>query len=247
MCRHLAYIGPPVALHQLLFGEAHSLCEQARTPQHQVSGETNPDGWGVGWYRNGDAAPSRHRTVTPIWDDAPFAEQSRTIESGAFLGAARLASPGATIDPSGNAPFISGPWLFSLNGAVGGFRKGVDDQLRSTLSPERLAGIEGDSDSEVLFALTLDRLDAGDTPGAALASVVDTVTALTKGRLNMLLTDGHQLAATRYGNSLFVRGTTMVSEPLDDDADWTEVPDHSLVVLAAEPAAGHAQPTITPL
>ena len=45
-------------------------------PQHQVSGETNPDGWGVGWYWNGDEAPSRHRTVTPIWDDAPFAEQS---------------------------------------------------------------------------------------------------------------------------------------------------------------------------
>jgi len=247
MCRHLAYLGPPVALHQLLFGESHSLCEQARTPRHQVSGETNPDGWGVGWYRNGDAEPSRHRTVTPIWDDASFADQSRAIESGAFLGAARLASPGATIDPSGNAPFVSGPWLFSLNGAVGGFRKGVDDQLRSKLTPRRLAGIEGDSDSEVLFALTLDRLDAGDAPGAALARVVETVTAITKGRLNMLLTDGHEFAATRYGNSLFVRGATAVSEPLDDDADWTEVPDHSLVVVGAEPAADGSQHSITPL
>src|SRR4029077_5076623 len=159
-------------------------------------------GWGVGWYVNGADEPSRHRTVTQIWDDTQFADESRTIETGAFLGAARLASPGATIDPSGNAPFVSGPWLFSLNGAVGGFRKGVDDQLRAKLSPERLAGIEGDSDSEVLFALALDRLDAGDPPGAALSSVVEQVTGLTKGRLNMLLTDGHQLAATRYGNSL---------------------------------------------
>ncbi len=245
MCRHLAYLGPPVTLHQLLFADPHSLCDQARTPEHQTSGETNPDGWGVGWYANGADEPSRHRTVTPIWDDSQFAEESQTIESGAFIGAARLASPGATIDPSGNAPFVSGPWLFSLNGAVGGFRKGVDDQLRAKLSPKRLAGIEGDSDSEVLFALALDRLAAGDPPGAALSRVVEEVTGITKGRLNMLLTDGHQLAATRYGNSLFVREATVVSEPLDDAAGWCEVPDGSLVFAAAE--ADGTMPTITSL
>jgi glutamine amidotransferase len=232
MCRHLAYLGPAVTLDQLLFAAPHSLCAQARTPQHQTSGDTNPDGWGVGWYVNGAGEPSRHRTVTPIWDDGQFAEESHAIETTAFVGAARLASPGATIDPSGNAPFVSGPWLFSLNGAVGGFRKGVDEQLRAKLSPKRLAGIEGDSDSEVLFALALDRLDAGDAPGAALSTVVETVTDLTKARLNMLLTDGRQLAATRYGNSLFVRGSTVVSEPLDDDTGWCEVPDSSLVVAA---------------
>ena len=78
-----------------VFGEPHSLCEQARTPQHQVSGETNPDGWGVGWYRNGDAATRAVTARSPrSGTTTPFAEQSRTIESGAFLGAARLASPG---------------------------------------------------------------------------------------------------------------------------------------------------------
>ena len=245
MCRHLAYLGPPVTLDQLLFVAPHSLCTQARTPQHQTSGETNPDGWGVGWYESGADEPSRHRTVTPIWDDREFAGVSHAIESGAFVGAARLASPGATIDPSGNAPFVSGSWLFSLNGAVGGFRKGVDDQLRAKVSPKRVAGIEGDSDSEVLFALALDRLDAGDAPGEALARVVEDVTELTKGRLNMLLTDGHRLAATRYGNSLFVRGSTVVSEPLDDEAGWLEVPDGSLVSADAE--RGGTAPTITSL
>ncbi len=140
---------------------------------------------------------------------------------------------------------MSGPWLFSLNGAVGGFRKGVDDQLRAKVSPKRLAGIEGDSDSEVLFALALDRLDAGDTPGDALAGVVEDVTGITKGRLNMLLTDGHELAATRYGNSLFVREATVVSEPLDDDTGWCEVPDASLVAAVAE--AHDTMPTITSL
>ena len=245
-CR-LAYLGPPVTLDQLLFAAPHSLCDQARTPQHQTSGETNPDGWGVGWYVNGGCEPEPATARSPrSGTTASSPRVSQAIEtSGAFIGAARLASPGATIDPSGNAPFVSGPWLFSLNGAVGGFRKGVDDQLRAKLSPKRLAGIEGDSDSEVLFALALDRLDAGDSPGAALSSVVEEVTGLTKGRLNMLLTDGHQLAATRYGNSLFVRGTTVVSEPLDDDAGWCEVPDGSLVFAAA--GSDHTMPAITSL
>jgi glutamine amidotransferase len=245
MCRHLAYLGPPVALHRLLFGAPHSVCEQARAPRHQTSGNSNPDGWGVGWYQNGAREPSRYRTVTPIWDDTDFADASRVVESGAFVGAARLASPGAAIDDTGNAPFVSGPWLFSLNGAVGGFRKGVGDQLRAGVSATRLAGIEGDSDSEVLFALTLDRLDAGDLPAAALSNVVDQVIGITKGRLNMLLTDGRRLAATRLGNSLFVRGATVVSEPLDDEPGWREVPDGSVVVAVADPADTMA--TITSL
>ena len=245
MCRHLAYLGPPVTLGQLLFDEPHSLCRQSRSPQHQTSGDDNPDGWGVGWFAPGADEPKRHRTVTPIWDDAQFADESHGIESGAFIGAARLASPGATIDPSGNAPFRSGPWLFSLNGAVGGFQKVTGAQLRGRLSPKRLAGIEGDSDSEVLFALALDRLDAGDPPEAALSAVVEEVTSITKARLNMLLTDGNRLAATCYGNSLFACAATIASEPLDDDAGWREVPDESLVSAVVGPDG--ATHTITPL
>jgi gamma-glutamyl hercynylcysteine S-oxide hydrolase len=245
MCRHLAYLGPPVALHEMLFGAPHALCEQALGPRHQTSGDSNPDGWGVGWYVNGQREPNRYRTVTPIWEDREFADAARVIESGAFVAAARLASPGATIEDTGNAPFFSGPWLFSLNGAVGGFTKGVGDELRAGLSATRLAGIEGDSDSEVLFALTLDRLDAGDAPAAALSYVVDRVTNITKARLNMLLSDGHLLAATRVGNSLFVHGATVASEPLDAEPGWREVPEGSVVFAMAEGADNVN--TITPL
>jgi glutamine amidotransferase len=231
MCRHLAYLGPPVALHESLFGAPHSLCEQARAPRHQTSGHDNPHGWGVGWYADESTEPAHYRTVTPIWEDADFAERSRTTQAHAFLGAARLASPGATIADTGNAPFRSGPWLFSLNGVVQQFTDGVGDALRAASSRERRAEIQGDSDSEVLFALVLDRLDDGDPPGDALSSVVERVLGLTTGRLNLLLTDGRQVAATRRGNSLYVRGTTIASEPLDDDPGWRAVDDGSLLVV----------------
>jgi glutamine amidotransferase len=235
MCRHLAYLGPPIALDHLLFGAPHSLCDQALAPRHQTSGRDNPDGWGVGWYPDRADEPRRHRSVTPIWADTEFAAASRSIESGAFVAAARLASPGATIVETGNAPFASGTWLFSLNGAVNHFTSGAGDALRAQLSPSRLAGIEGDSDSEVLFALALDRLDEGLAPGDALSAVTKQVLGITKGRLNMLLTDGHRLAATRFGNSLFVRDTTVVSEPLDGDEAWHEVPDGSLLLAVNDP------------
>ena len=107
------------------------------------------------------------------------------------------------------------------------------------------AQIVGDTDSEVLFALVLDRLDAGDPPADALAAVVEEVLLVTKGRLNMLLTDGQQVAATRFGNSLFVRDATIVSEPLDDDPRWREVPEQSIVLAVAEP--DDAMHTITSL
>src|SRR5207245_1397517 len=80
-------------------------------------------------------------------------------------------SPGDPSTVTGTAPAVPGPWLFSLNGAAGGLTRGVGDERRAGLSATRLAGIEGASDSEVLFALTLDRLDAGDAPAAALSHV----------------------------------------------------------------------------
>ncbi|MFI5046370.1 MAG: class II glutamine amidotransferase [Acidimicrobiia bacterium] len=240
MCRHLAHLGPPTPLHDLLFAAPHSLAHQARHPEHQEQPGVNADGWGVGWYAPGATDPERYRTVAPIWEDAAFATRSTHIESTAFLAAARLASPGAAIDTSGNAPFRSGPWLFSLNGIVHGFHDDVGRALRSQVSPARRAEIEGDTDSEVLFAMTLDRLDAGEAPVDALARVVRDVLAVTTGRINLLLTDGSLIAATRSGRSLFVRGSTVASEPLDTDPAWREVVEGGVVLVAG----AHTEPIV---
>ncbi len=57
------------------------------------------------------------------------------------------------------------------------------------------------------------------------------VLSITTGRLNLLLTDGRRLFATRYGNSLHRLGTTLASEPTDDQAAWAEVRDESIVAI----------------
>src|SRR5215212_5474067 len=135
MCRHLAYLGPAVTLDDLLFTAPHSLARQAKAPRHQKSGDCNPDGWGVAWYDDPRTAPQWYRTVTPIWDDGGFAAHAESLRSGAFLAAARLASPGATLVDTGNAPFVLGPWAFSLNGIVHGFHDGVGEELRERVAP----------------------------------------------------------------------------------------------------------------
>ena len=161
MCRHLAYLGPPTTLGALLVDAPHGLVDQAHHPRFQTSGHDNPDGWGVAWYEPGQPTPQRHRSPTPIWADADVATLA-SRRAPVLLGAARLASPGSPVERSGNAPFVAERFAWSLNGVVEGWHDGVGTDLRAQLTPARAAGIEGVSDGEALFALALDRLDAGD-------------------------------------------------------------------------------------
>ncbi|HEY8217500.1 MAG TPA: class II glutamine amidotransferase [Acidimicrobiia bacterium] len=230
MCRHLAYVGPPVPLAALLTQPPHSLVAQARRPKEQVSGNDNPDGWGVGWVDD-DGRAHRHRSSTPIWVDPALDDLAESVVTSDVLGAARLASPGSKVEESGNAPFVAdGRWFFSLNGCVEGYHHGVGDELRALVTERRRACIEGESDSEVLFALALDRLDAGRTAADALADVVCTIEERTTGRLNLLLTECGAIAATAVGNSLHHCGAALVaSEPLDEAPGWERIPDRSVV------------------
>lgn len=236
MCRHIALVArAPVALDRPLFGEGQSLERQTYAPAHQAVGRVNADGWGVGWWdRTIRPEPARYRTVTPMWADLRFREIAPLIRTSALVAAARNATTGAPVEESGNAPFTDGPWLFSFNGYVEGFRHGIGTELRRAVSDRRDRGILGSSDAEVLFALLLDHLDAGAPPADAVATLVGEVSTRAGGRFNLLLSDGATVVASRYRNELFTRsdpgcGTWVASEPLDDEA-WDEVPDRTLVV-----------------
>ena len=237
MCRHLAYVGHPVALDALLYAAPHGLVHQAAHPRRQTSGTENPDGYGIAWYEPGRPGPRRHRSTTPIWADDELPRLTRDVRSAAVLGAARLATPGLPIEVSGNAPFVADRFAFSLNGAVDGWSDGIGRQLRARVSPGRAAAIEGVTDGETLFAAALDRRDAGASPLDTLADVVAAVEARSTGRLNLLLTDGVTVAASAYGNSLFAfegdDGVIVASEAIDDDPRWVAVPDRAVLVADA--------------
>ena len=80
----------------------------------------NADGWGVGWW---DPAvrhePARYRTERRrCGPTGRSARSPRCVHAGAIIAAVRSATPPSPIVDTGNAPFVAGPWLFSLNGFV---------------------------------------------------------------------------------------------------------------------------------
>lgn len=238
MCRHLAYLGPPVALRELIFASPHGLYTQSWAPRRQAHGTVNADGFGVGWYAGGDPAPARYRRDIPIWNDESLPDIARVTRSGAVLAAVRSATPGMALGPAAAAPFGAGTWLFSHNGAVENW-----EALQSRVSVRDMDVL---SDSAVLWALALARLRAGAGPGAALAAVIaEAEAAGAAGRFNFLLTDGETVAATAAGDTLCYRagpggGVTVASEPGDDGPGWTDVPDRHL--LTAGPGGVGVRP-----
>ncbi len=236
MCRFVCYLGPPVTLASIVLDPPHSLKRQAWAPRHQRVGAINADGFGVGWYdHTRRPEPARYRTARPIWSDRSFASLADLVMSPALVAAVRDATPPSPVEETGAQPFMSDQWLFAHNGKVDGW--GVDPAvktgLRRPLSDVRAAGVEGGADSEVLFALALDRIDAGASPAEALVAVCTRATAVAPSILNLLLTDGHRVTATACGDSLFVlegrEWVVVASEPYNDDPAWQRVPEGSMV------------------
>ncbi|MFD8913332.1 ergothioneine biosynthesis protein EgtC [Streptomyces sp. NPDC059575] len=241
MCRHLAYLGPELLLGALLVEPAHSLYRQAWAPRRQRNGTVNADGFGVGWYPADDPVPARYRRAGPLWADPSFADLARVIRAGAVLAAVRDATLAGADGEAAAAPFVSGRWLFSHNGAVPGWPDAAAP-LVPTLPPVDLLSMEARTDSAFVWALVLHRLRGGAEPGTALGETVRQVAeAAPASRLNLLLTDGTTIAATAWGDSLWYRAgpgdsVTVASEPYDDDPHWREVPDRT--VLTASRATG---------
>ncbi|WP_046776662.1 ergothioneine biosynthesis protein EgtC [Streptomyces yangpuensis] len=235
MCRHLAYLGPEVPLGRLLSEPEHSLVRQSWEPRRQQHGTVNADGFGVGWYAEGDPVPARYRRAGPIWGDLTFTDLSRVVRSGAVLAAVRDATLAGADGEAAAAPFTDGPWLFSHNGAVRNWPESAAP-LAAALPPEELLQLAARTDSALIWALVRRRLRAGDDLGTALAEPVRELSSAAPGsRLNLLLTDGAAIAATAWGDSLWYLtdpggGRTVVaSEPYDDDTRWCEVPDRTLL------------------
>ncbi|MEZ5134838.1 MAG: ergothioneine biosynthesis protein EgtC [Acidimicrobiales bacterium] len=244
MCRLLGYLGVERSLADLLSGEPHALEVQSWAPRRQQHGTINADGWGVGWYVEGAPTPARYRTERPMWSDTSFRGMAAQLCTRLAVAEVRSATPPAPSEESGVAPFVDGPYLFAHNGVIDGFPDGVGTDLRRALSARRETGLLGAADSEVLFALALDRLDAGaDLAGAVRGAIAD-VRARTGGRFCVLASDGDRLVGVRAGDTLWLRalgsGTTVASEPTDDDPAWRELADETLVTITVDGIAEEA-------
>lgn len=233
MCRHIAYLGPRISLAALLCEPEHSLIDQSWQPRFQVQGRINADGFGVAWYEPTVASePVRYRTTKPIWSDRSFASIAPAIFSGSIVASVRDATPPIAVDESANQPFISGRWTFSHNGSLDEYIPRARTELMGMISDSRLAAIHSASDSELLFAYVLTKLDEGAVADEAVADAVSVARKISGGRMNFLLTDGSVLVGTKCGDSLFRQdgeAKIVASEPFDDSADWTDISDETMI------------------
>ena len=221
MCRHFGWLGEPRTLAALVLEPEHGLLTQSYRPRRQCHGLMNADGWGVGFYPPGTDGPARWRSDRPLWGDASFRSVAPAIASGCVLGAVRSATVGMPRDESACAPFRSGSWLLSHNGIVD----------RDVLGPQADAESVCDSAQLAAYVFARDPQEVGKI-------VADVGRRDPRARLNLLLTDGRQLLATTWGDTLCTRqtedGVLVASEPLDDDPEWTDVPDRRLVHVTGE-------------
>lgn len=90
MCRHLAYVGAPIRIGELLADPPFGLVRQSWAPRRQQHGVVNADGFGLGWYP--DQAPTR---------SAPGSELGSSTGSptGSPLGSPAV-SPGGSARPA---------------------------------------------------------------------------------------------------------------------------------------------------
>src|ERR1035437_10781273 len=100
MCRHLAYLGPPVTLADCVLHQPHSLVDQSWAPTDMRGGGTvNADGFGIGWLvgdqddsaagskGSGACRASRYRRGRPVWLGASLVGFGGAVTPGGGLGA----------------------------------------------------------------------------------------------------------------------------------------------------------------
>lgn len=209
MCRFLAYKGAPVTLDKLLYQPKNSLIRQSYKAQERPE-PLNGDGFGVGWYvQELNPEPAVFVSTTPAWNNRNLRYNAPKLRSHCIFAHVRAASVG-DVSEANCHPFHYKQFLFMHNGNIGGFHA-VKRRLRSRLSDELYNSIQGQTDSEHFFALLLNHLlqqktvMSANTAAAALEAAIAELKEITSQHgikepthLNMVLTEGNWIVASRY-------------------------------------------------
>jgi predicted glutamine amidotransferase len=202
MCRWLAYSGDPVLLEELLYKPAHSLIEQSL--HSRLGAETtNGDGFGIGWY-GAESTPAVFHSVEPAWNERNLRELAGHVTSQLLFAHIR-ASTGSPIQQTNCHPFRHGRWLWMHNGFLGDFAR-VKRDLVLEIDPELYPEIEGSTDTEILFHLSLTYGLEHDPPAAVERAVglIEEVGRLHNVeqpvQMTVATTDGERVWAFRYAS-----------------------------------------------
>ena len=231
-------------------------------------GVRNADGWGIAHWVG--EKKEVIKSTMPAFADKQFVEIASSIWSEAAIAHVRAATVGRVAEQNTH-PFTFGTWAFAHNGTVDEF-----EHVATRLDIGPFGPPVGQTDSEMVFLWLLNRMgDYGLDPYQTATSLEPVVELLADAvldlvdisvlsgasrppKLNLLVSDGRHMAASRWGNTLYwthrrgvrdcavcgvshcpdaddtYRSVVIASEPLTDE-HWREVPEAS--VLGVEPGA----------
>lgn len=202
MCRWIAYVGAPVPMEDLIFKPEHSLIDQSLAAREGVE-TTNGDGFGVGWYGSAPE-PGVYKSTDPAWSDRNLAQLSRHISSHLFLAHIR-ATTGTPVQQTNCHPFFRERWMFVHNGVIREYSR-LRRDLAFAVDPALFAGIEGSTDSELMFNLAL-TFGLESEPIPALERMAGFVEEVGRQhgvdyplQMTLGLSDGQRLFAVRYSS-----------------------------------------------
>jgi predicted glutamine amidotransferase len=220
MCRLLAVVSSETTDFRFSLHEApRSLA--ALSPDH-------PHGWGLAVH--GSSGWELHKHAVCAREDVRFGDLAASARGELLIAHVRKKTVGQT-SVRNTHPFRRGRWVFAHNGTIEQV-----PYLEARTSPARLAEIEGDTDSERLFAFLLTVIDhVGATDGGsshqkplddALGELMSAATRDPSfGACNFLLSDGVVTYAYRSGRTLFLlergRGDQVVLSRRSPETDAT--------------------------
>ncbi|WP_329260622.1 class II glutamine amidotransferase [Actinoallomurus sp. NBC_01490] len=151
----------------------------------------NPDGAGLGFF-DADRTPRVYKTPIAAYQDQCFAEQAKQVKSAVFVAHLRYATTGG-VAYRNTQPFEQDGRLFGHNGVIEDL-----DELDAELGTD-LAMVEGETDSERLFALiTREIRKRSDVAGGIECAARWVARNLRLYALNLILASAEELWALRY-------------------------------------------------
>ena len=233
----------------------NALMRQSRA---DLAGYSHAHGWGVAAYE--DHLPRVERQAWAAYHGEHFARAAARVFAHLVLAHVRRATVGEP-GPENTHPFVEGPWALIHNGTIPAFEQ-IRERMLSQTAADQRARIRGTTDSEHLFRLLLTKLEADPSAGVkevlaeTLRAVADWGSEFEPDRtlgLNVILTNGSTLVATRWGRGLYYalreglydceicgfphvrhhagtdyRAVVLASEPITHEP-WVEVPERTVL------------------
>lgn len=243
MCRFLAYSGVPIGIHTLTHDKRYSLVKQAAGCREGKM-LYNKDGCGVAWYGSG-RVPYLYRSPLSATEDFDFMDVAWSVRSRLFISHVRAATDTSNTEANSH-PFTYKRYAFAHNGQIPHFEL-VKDDIEALLTDKMLQNQQGDTDSELLFLLIMQAIEAGEDPVSAIfAAMGEVKTVLSMNgvqeslRFAGVLSDGEKLYVIRLSEgdaapSLYARrdkrGAIIASEPLDRSKRWIKIPEKTIIVI----------------